>query len=68
VAGNPPSLINIPPGCAFHPRCAFREFSPVACDQVVPELAESYPKHDSRCHIPVPKRAELFAEQIAPRL
>lgn len=68
VAGNPPSLINIPPGCAFHPRCAFREFAPCACDEVVPELLESYPKHDSRCHIPVAKRAELFAEQIAPRL
>lgn len=68
VTGNPPSLINIPQGCAFHPRCAFREHAPVACDDVVPELEESYPKHDSRCHIPVPKRAELFAEQIAPRL
>ncbi len=68
VAGNPPSLINIPPGCAFHPRCAFREFAPCACDEVVPDLLESYPNHDSRCHIPVAKRAELFAEQIAPRL
>ena len=68
VAGNPPSLINVPPGCAFHPRCAFREFASCACDEVVPELAESYPKHDSRCHIPVPKRAELFAERVAPRL
>ncbi len=68
VAGNPPSLINIPPGCAFHPRCEFREFASAPCNQVVPELLESYPKHDSRCHIPVPKRAELFAEQIAPRL
>ena len=68
VAGNPPSLINIPPGCAFHPRCAFREFASCACDEVVPDLTESYPKHDSRCHIPVAKRAELFAEQIAPRL
>ena len=68
VAGNPPSLINIPPGCAFHPRCAFREFASCACDEVVPELAESYPKHDSRCHIPVATRAEVFAERIAPRL
>lgn len=68
VAGNPPSLINIPPGCAFHPRCEFREFASAPCNQVVPELLESYPKHDSRCHIPVPKRAELFTEQIAPRL
>ena len=68
VAGNPPSLINVPPGCAFHPRCAFRDSSPLPCDSVVPELLQSYPKHDSRCHIPVPKRAELFSEQIAPRL
>jgi peptide/nickel transport system ATP-binding protein len=68
IAGNPPSLINLPPGCAFHPRCAFRDSSPVACDEVVPDLLESYPKHDSRCHIPVAKRAELFANVIAPRL
>ena len=68
IDGNPPSLINIPPGCAFHPRCTFREYAGVACDEVVPELLESYPKHDSRCHIPVAKRAELFAEQIVPRL
>jgi peptide/nickel transport system ATP-binding protein len=68
IAGNPPSLINLPPGCAFHPRCAFRDSSPVACDEVVPDLLESYPKHDSRCHIPVATRAELFANVIAPRL
>ncbi|MBB1511263.1 ABC transporter ATP-binding protein [Tessaracoccus sp. MC1627] len=68
IDGNPPSLINIPPGCAFHPRCTFREYAGVACHEVVPELLESYPKHDSRCHIPVARRAELFAEQIVPRL
>lgn len=68
VAGNPPSLINVPPGCAFHPRCGFCEFAPTDCTTAVPELAESYPQHYSRCHIPVPKRAELFAEQILPRL
>ncbi len=50
VAGNPPSLINIPPGCAFHPRCTFQEFATHACDQVVPELAESY----RQPRIPVP--------------
>ncbi len=68
ITGNPPSLINLPPGCAFHPRCAFRDASDVACDKVIPELLESYPKHDSRCHIPVAKRAELFTDSIAPRL
>jgi peptide/nickel transport system ATP-binding protein len=68
VAGNPPSLINVPPGCAFHPRCAFRDGSPVNCSESVPALLESYPKHDARCHIPVPKRAEIFAERVAPSL
>ncbi|MHB1009540.1 MAG: ABC transporter ATP-binding protein [Propionibacteriaceae bacterium] len=68
VAGNPPSLINVPPGCAFHPRCAFKEFSPRPCNVDDPALLESYPKHDSRCHIPVPMRAELFAERVAPKL
>ncbi|HEY8664477.1 MAG TPA: ABC transporter ATP-binding protein, partial [Propionibacteriaceae bacterium] len=68
VAGNPPSLINVPPGCAFNPRCAFKEFSPRPCNVDEPQLLESYPKHDSRCHIPVPKRAELFAERVAPKL
>ena len=68
VAGNPPSLINVPPGCAFSPRCAFTEFSPRPCNVDEPQLLESYPKHDSRCHIPVPKRAEVFAERVAPKL
>ena len=68
VAGNPPSLINIPPGCKFHPRCAFKEFSPRPCNVEEPALLESYPKHDSRCHIPVQTRAEVFAERVAPKL
>lgn len=68
VAGNPPSLINVPPGCAFHPRCTFREFADRDCAADVPELAESYPGHLSRCHIAPAKRAELFNEQIAPKL
>ncbi len=32
-----PSLLSIPPGCAFHPRCPF--FQPGLCDAEVPELA-----------------------------
>ncbi len=68
VAGNPPSLINVPSGCAFNPRCAFKDGTSVDCAAVVPELLESYPKHDSRCHIPVARRAEIFAERVAPRL
>ncbi len=39
IPGNPPSLINVPSGCAFHPRCAFRSEVPGDdCRTVVPEL------------------------------
>ncbi len=68
VPGSPPSLINVPPGCAFHPRCAFREFAPLPCDVDVPALLEGHPNHEARCHIPAARRAELFTERVAPRL
>ncbi|MGH2829653.1 MAG: ABC transporter ATP-binding protein, partial [Actinomycetota bacterium] len=35
IKGSPPSLIRVPPGCAFHPRCPYR-FDP--CDKEMPEL------------------------------
>ena len=52
VPGNPPSLINVPSGCAFHPRCAFRaQVGGDACRSEVPELRESTPGHLDRCHL-----------------
>jgi oligopeptide transport system ATP-binding protein len=36
IPGAPPSPQRIPPGCAFHPRCAFRVES---CEREVPPLA-----------------------------
>jgi peptide/nickel transport system ATP-binding protein len=47
VASEPPSPINPPPGCRFHPRC------PLATDKcrtVAPELVEIAPRHEVRCH------------------
>jgi oligopeptide transport system ATP-binding protein len=35
IAGAPPSLLRIPPGCAFHPRCPYRLD---VCDKKVPPL------------------------------
>ena len=39
---------NAPPGCAFHPRCAYAEDR---CRQDVPELIEIEPGHHVRCHL-----------------
>ncbi|MGB8383594.1 MAG: oligopeptide/dipeptide ABC transporter ATP-binding protein, partial [Dermatophilaceae bacterium] len=69
IPGNPPSLINVPSGCAFHPRCDYRPEVPGDdCRQVVPELAEARPGHAARCHIPPPRRREIFLADIKPRL
>ena len=37
IPGQPPSLIDVPPGCAFHPRCPFAR-TPGPCATAVPEL------------------------------
>ena len=40
IKGNPPSLINLPPGCAFHPRCRYAMLNGGPCDIEVPELLQ----------------------------
>ncbi len=56
IPGSPPSLINRPSGCPFHPRCAFREV-PGRCDQEIPALRSvSTTHHTAACH---------FAETLA---
>jgi peptide/nickel transport system ATP-binding protein len=48
IAGSPPSLINVPRGCTFHPRCPY-----------APPPA-SQPGHLVRCHLPVEERKRLW--------
>jgi peptide/nickel transport system ATP-binding protein len=69
VPGNPPSLINVPSGCAFHPRCGYRSEVPDDdCRTVVPELLDAGGEHLVRCHIPPPRRRELYESDVKPRL
>jgi oligopeptide transport system ATP-binding protein len=49
IPGNPPSLINRPPGCSFHPRCRMSEGREL-CRTVVPEQALVSEGHFSACH------------------
>ncbi len=50
IAGQPPSLINLPNGCAFHPRCRFASLD--ACRTIVPDLMAlaGGTRHASACH------------------
>jgi oligopeptide/dipeptide ABC transporter ATP-binding protein len=58
ISGAPPSLLNLPTGCAFRPRCP-HEFG--KCTQV-PELASRLPEepnHRDRCWLEVEQKRKL---------
>ena len=48
IKGQPPSLIFLPPGCAFSPRCPYA--LPGLCDQGRPELQAVEERHESSCY------------------
>jgi peptide/nickel transport system ATP-binding protein len=68
IAGSPPSLINVPSGCAFHPRCPFEPMTDGKGSSVVPELVDSGGGHLVRCHLSGQQRTSIFLEQVKPTL
>ncbi|BCJ42077.1 peptide ABC transporter ATP-binding protein [Actinoplanes ianthinogenes] len=65
IPGSPPSLLAVPSGCAFHPRCEFRDRVPAGrCATDQPEMTGA--AHLSRCHLTEPAR--IFDTEILPRL
>jgi oligopeptide transport system ATP-binding protein len=46
LAGDPPSPMNPPPGCPFHPRCAYAQEK---CRQIVPPLIAAAPAREAAC-------------------
>jgi peptide/nickel transport system ATP-binding protein len=68
VKGSPPSLINVPPGCAFHPRCPYAELTDGASTTVVPELKDVGGGHFAACHLRKTDRERIWTEEIAPKL
>ncbi len=53
IEGNPPSLVHLPAGCSFHPRCRFAR-CPGPCSEEEPSLGTS--DHCAACH---------FSEEVA---
>ena len=49
IPGSPPTLIEPPSGCRFHPRCHVAIAG--VCQQVHPELREISPQHHAACHL-----------------
>ena len=69
IPGNPPSLLNPPAGCAFHPRCTHMDKVPGdLCRTEMPELLPgvSGGEHLKRCHLANPD--EIYATEILPEI
>ena len=69
IPGNPPSLLNPPSGCHFHPRCAFRDkVAGDLCRTTTPELVPGgrSASHLKRCHLPDPE--SIYQTEILPEI
>jgi peptide/nickel transport system ATP-binding protein len=64
IPGQPPSLLNPPSGCPFHPRC---EFVMNVCRTELPGLDLSTVGHDHRfrCHLDEEARARIWTQKKA---
>jgi peptide/nickel transport system ATP-binding protein len=66
IRGAPPSLISLPTGCSFHPRCDFASRVPGGlCSSVLPELSPrpGQSEHPIRCHLTTP--ADIYEDEVA---
>nr|WP_202510248.1 ABC transporter ATP-binding protein [Streptomyces sp. SID5643] len=69
IKGAPPSLINLPSGCAFHPRCPYADIPKDNVTRTVrPELTEVGGSHWAACHMSQEQRERIWTEEIAPKL
>jgi peptide/nickel transport system ATP-binding protein len=65
IRGTPPSLINVPSGCPFHPRCAYAASLNGRCTREVPLLRPVSPGHEAACHLSTDEQRRIWAEQAA---
>jgi oligopeptide/dipeptide ABC transporter ATP-binding protein len=61
IKGQPPSLINLPPGCPFQPRCPVATGRDGICFTVRPDLLPLDDSHWSACHF-APDLDERYAQ------
>jgi peptide/nickel transport system ATP-binding protein len=64
IEGAPPSLVAVPSGCPFHPRCPY-SFTP--CSTELPELRVLPGGHLDRCHLSTEMKREAGAASLTER-
>jgi peptide/nickel transport system ATP-binding protein len=68
IKGTPPSLIHVPPGCAFSPRCNYAHLNGGASETERPELLDIGSGHKVACHLSPAQRQEIWTTEIEPKL
>ena len=69
IPGNPPSLLNPPSGCPFHPRCVHRDKVPGDLCVTAPPALEPGGRgagHLKRCHLSNPD--EVYRTEVLPEM
>jgi len=64
IKGLPPSLIMVPPGCPFHPRCPYVMD---VCKTDVPPLLPTNGHHADACHLTLSEKERIFHEEVTVR-
>ena len=64
IRGLPPSLINVPTGCAFHPRCPYVMD---VCRSDVPALLPVDGHHASACHLSLADKQRILEQEVMAR-
>jgi peptide/nickel transport system ATP-binding protein len=66
IPGTPPSLIKVPSGCPFHPRCRYTGLTEGKCPTEVPQLRElATPGHEAACHLTAAQMTQKWGELAA---
>ncbi len=68
IKGTPPSLIHVPQGCAFNPRCRFEPNTGGLSQRERPELVDNGQGHLVACHMPQSQRQQIWRDEIKPLL
>ena len=69
VKGSPPSLIALPSGCHFRPRCPYEGLTEGKAASEVPQLLPSTDaRHEVRCHLSPETRQRVWREEVQPSL
>ncbi|MFI5063264.1 MAG: ABC transporter ATP-binding protein [Streptosporangiales bacterium] len=65
IKGTPPSLIDVPSGCPFHPRCRYADQTGGRSQDEVPALRDVAPGHRVACHLTADQRRTMRAALLS---